>query len=76
MPSISNIVRGENEMNTFNGVRPYVIQGRRHHWENTWTVFREFDTLEEARRAYDALPFKTNYRLAEAYIQVRYKPVT
>lgn len=36
---------------------------------------RQYDTLEEARAAYDALPVKDGYRIAESYVQVRYKPV-
>ncbi len=40
-----------------------------------WNVVREFDTLEEAKAAFQALPIKTGYRVAEAYIQVRYKAV-
>ncbi len=40
-----------------------------------WKVVGEFYTLEEARAAFQALPIKTGYRVAEAYIQVRYKAV-
>lgn len=32
-------------------------------------------SLREAKKAYDALPFKHGYRIAEVYTQVRYKAV-
>lgn len=56
-------------------MKKYAIQIRKHTWENTWTLLREFDTLEEAKRYYEARPDKKFYRIAEAYVQVRYKPV-
>ena len=56
-------------------MKKYDIQIRKHTWENTWTLLREFDTLEEAKRYYEARPDKKFYRIAEAYVQVRYKPV-
>ncbi len=55
-------------------MKKYVIQMRSNQWA-PWTVVREFDTLVEARRAYEALPIKVGYRIAEAYVQIRYKPV-
>lgn len=36
---------------------------------------KQYDTLEEARAAYNKLLFKSDYRIAEAYTVVRYKPV-
>ena len=32
-------------------------------------------TLEEAKKFFEALPFKKDYRIAESYVVVRYKPV-
>ena len=57
-------------------MKRYVIQCRIHNWD-PWEVCpgREYDTLEEARAAFEALPFKDGYRIAEAYVQVRYKAV-
>ena len=57
-------------------MKRYVIQSRTHDWD-LWEVCpgKEFFSLEEARKAFDALPFKTHYRIAEAYVQVRYKAV-
>lgn len=34
-----------------------------------------YDTLAEALAAYDKIRYKSDYRIAEAYVQVRYKPV-
>lgn len=54
----------------------YVIQMCPQHWTHKWiTVGNPFDTLEEARAAFDALPIKAGYRIAEAYTVARYKPV-
>lgn len=57
-------------------MKPYVIQSRVHNWD-PWEVLPgwEYDTLEEAKAAFEALPFKTDYRIAERFIQVRYKAV-
>ena len=55
-------------------VKQYVLQIRGRDWE-PWRVCREFDTLREAKKAYDAMPFKHGYRIAETYVQVRYKAV-
>ena len=57
-------------------MKPYVIQSRVHNWD-PWEVCpgREYDTLEEVKAAFEALPFKDGYRIAEAYVQVRYKAV-
>lgn len=55
----------------------YVIQSKVHSWDTTWTTWpnRRFDTLEEARAAFEALPIKADHRIAEAYTVTRYKPV-
>lgn len=57
-------------------MKPYVIQRRIHNWD-PWEVCpgREYDTLKEAKTAFEALPFKDGYRIAERFIQVRYKAV-
>ena len=57
-------------------MKRYVIQRRNHDWD-PWEVCpgQEYDTLEEARAAFEALPFKNGYRIAKSYIQVRYKAV-
>lgn len=54
--------------------KTYVIQMRVLSWL-PWVVAREYDTLSEAWDAYDALPDKTRYRLAEACTDVQYKPI-
>lgn len=55
----------------------YVIQSRPHSWSTTWDAWtnRRFDTLEEAKEAFAALPIKADHRIAEAYTVTRYKPV-
>lgn len=55
----------------------YVIQSKVHSWDTTWTTWtnRRFDTLEDARAAFAALPIKADHRIAEAYTVTRYKPV-
>jgi len=57
-------------------MKRYVIQMRLYNWD-PWEVIpgQEYDTLAEAKAAFEALPLKTGYRIAESYIQVRYKPV-
>lgn len=55
-------------------MKPYVLQEKIRPGD-PWEVIREFDTLEEARKVYEAMNFKAFYRIAEAYVQVRYKPV-
>lgn len=57
-------------------MKRYVIQSHVHNWD-PWEDWpgRECDTLEEARAAFAALPFKDGYRIAKRYIQVRYKAV-
>lgn len=55
-------------------MKRYVLQTRTHDWD-PWELLREFDTLQEAKMAYDKLNFKRFYRIAEAYVQVRYKAV-
>lgn len=53
----------------------YVIQRRENHWSNRWVVRSEHHTLEEAKEEFQKLTFKAEYRIAEAYTVVRYKPV-
>lgn len=55
-------------------MKKYVLQTRQNQWA-PWEVLMEFDTLEEAKKAYERQVFKTFYRVAEAYVQIRYKPV-
>lgn len=57
-------------------MKPYVIQTRVHDWD-PWESIpgREYDSLEEAKAAFEALPFKCWHRIAERYVQVRYKAV-
>lgn len=54
----------------------YVIQSKAHPWDTTWTTWtnRRFNTLAEAKAAFDALPVKGDHRIAEAYTVTRYKP--
>lgn len=35
----------------------------------------QYDTMEEAKAAFERLPIKADHRIAEAYTVVRYKPV-
>lgn len=53
----------------------YVIQRRENHWSNRWVVRSEHETLEEAKAELAKLQFQQEYRIAEAYTVVRYKPV-
>ena len=53
----------------------YVIQRRENHWSNRWVVRSEHETLEEAKAELAKLPFQQEYRIAEAYTVIRYKPV-
>ena len=56
--------------------KPYAIQVQTKPWTPCpWVVAWEYDTLAEAWKAYDELPIKCGYRVAEAYPVVRYKPV-
>ena len=57
-------------------MKRYVIQSRIHDWD-PWDVCpaHQYDTLEEAKAAFESLPIKTGYRIAESFIQVRYKAV-
>lgn len=56
-------------------MKKYVLQMRNSPWKNTWTTLVSFDTLEEAKAAYDQKSPKTQYRVAEAYTVTRYKAV-
>jgi len=57
-------------------MKHYVIQSRIRNWD-PWEVIpgREYDTLAEAKAAFEALPVKMGHRIAERYTQVRYKAV-
>ncbi|MCI9331384.1 MAG: hypothetical protein HFG05_04325 [Oscillibacter sp.] len=57
-------------------MKRYVFQYKKFRYE-TWQLVpgREYDTLEEAKAAFETLPVKEGYRIAEAYVQVRYKAV-
>ena len=56
-------------------MKRYVIQRRIHNWD-PWEVCpgREYDTLEEVKAAFEALPFKDGYRIAEAYVRQNASP--
>lgn len=45
--------------------------------EHRWFTMQshQYDTLEEARRAYEKMPMKMDLRIVEDYTVVRYKPV-
>ena len=57
-------------------MKRYVIQSRKFECDpwHTWPHY-QFDTLTEAKAAFEALPIKHNHRIAEAYTVVRYKAV-
>ena len=57
-------------------MKRYVLQYKKFRYD-PWQVVpgREYDTLEEVKAAFESLPVKSGYRIAEAYIQVRYKAV-
>lgn len=57
-------------------MKRYVIQFKKYRYD-PWQVCpgHEYNTLEEAKAAFDALPIKTDYRIAESYTVVRYKAV-
>lgn len=60
-------------------LKPYVIQQQalQQIGSNTWDVYRQFDTLDDAKVALQQLePFrKIRYRIAEAHSFVKYEPV-
>ena len=59
-------------------MKRFVIQSKAYPpWHNKWETIptMQFDTLEEAREAFNKLPFKADHRIAETYTIVRYKPV-
>lgn len=53
-------------------MKRYVLQYKKFRYD-PWQVVsgREYDTLEEAKAAFEALPVKEGYRIAESFIQVR-----
>lgn len=45
-------------------------------WHHKWAAAPErYSTLEEAKAAFDKLPMKCGYRIAEEYTVIRYKPI-
>ena len=57
-------------------MKKYRIQYRTRSWSSRWeNSSHEFDTLEEAKAFYKKQPIKCDVRIAEAYVQIRYKPV-
>ncbi|MDD3020909.1 MAG: hypothetical protein PHX61_08035 [Alphaproteobacteria bacterium] len=45
-------------------------------WNHKWAAApKRYPTLKEAQAAFDALPIKYGYRIAEEYTVVRYKPI-
>lgn len=53
----------------------YVLQFRLHDWDPWETCNHKFETLAEARTAFEKLHIKAGYRIAEAYTVTRYKAV-
>lgn len=56
----------------------YILQMRNWHYDGPrWISLDEerFATAEAAEAARNAKPFPKEYRVAEAYVQIRYKPV-
>ena len=62
-------------------MKRYVIQMYTHKKRSDlyrrWVTLEsmQYDTLEEAKAAFERLPIKADHRIAEAYTVVRYKPV-
>lgn len=58
-------------------MKKYVLQRRAHPWSNHWETMEhlQFDTLDEAQQALSRMPFRSEYRIAEAYTVTRYKAV-
>ena len=56
-------------------MKKYAIQERLHYWDKKWTIYKEYETLDEAKAAFERLPSKTDYRIVEAYTVIRYKKV-
>lgn len=62
-------------------MKRYVIQmytyKRRSDLYRRWVTLEsmKYDTMEEAKADFARLPIKADYRIAEAYTVVRYKPV-
>ena len=45
-------------------------------WHHKWAAeSKRYPTLEEAKAAFDKLPMKSGYRIAEEYTVIRYKPI-
>ena len=54
----------------------YVVQFRRYPHSNVWgTVSGPYATIEEAEAARQKMPCPSSYRVAESYVQIRYKAV-
>lgn len=60
-------------------LKPYVIQQQtlQRIGSGVWDIYRQFDTLDEARAAFQQLEpcQKIRYRLAEAHSFIKYEPV-
>lgn len=59
-------------------MKRFVIQSKAYPpWHDKWETIptMQFDTLEEAREAFNQLRDKVNHRIAETYTVMRYKPV-
>ena len=54
----------------------FVLQMRKKPWEDNWiTLPEKYPTLEKAKKALAMRSPKSQYRIARAYVQVRYKAV-
>ena len=53
----------------------YVLQYRVHDWEKWRAINFKFQTVDEAKAALEKEPFKSMYRIAEEYTEIRYKAV-
>lgn len=53
----------------------YVVQERFHSWETWMTLPGQYKTLDEARAAKEQKPKGPYYRVAESFVQIRYKAI-
>lgn len=58
-------------------MKRFVIQRKKHSWDTAWIMIErlQYDTLEEAKAAFEGLPIKADHRIAESYTVTRYKAV-
>lgn len=56
-------------------MKKYVIQIRLADGKWANLVGREYDTIDKARAAFEKIPIRADYRIAEAYTVIRYKAV-